>query len=64
MLTTEQLDRLEAAARKQIGPEMTTTIVIGPGELLRLIELARIGAEIKNNPLYSFDFATGAVEKL
>ena len=64
MLTTEQLDRLEASARKQIGPEMTTTVVVGPGELLKLIAMARYGADLKNNPAFLVDGATGIAVKL
>ena len=64
MLTTEQLDRLEASARKQIGPEMTTTVVVGPGELLKLIEMARYGADLKNHPAFLVDGAIGTAVKL
>ncbi len=37
MLTAETLDRLERAARKQIGHEMSTGINVTPGELLELV---------------------------
>lgn len=37
MLTTETLNRLEAAALKQNGLEFGTTIATLPGELLELV---------------------------
>ena len=37
MLTAEAIDRLERAARKQIGHEMSTGINVTPGELLELV---------------------------
>lgn len=37
MLTPETLARLEAAARKQIGHEMSTGVTVTPGELLELV---------------------------
>lgn len=36
-MTPETLDRLEAAARKQIGHEISTGITLTPGELLELV---------------------------
>jgi hypothetical protein len=37
MLTEETIDRLERAAQKQIGHEMSTAINVTPGELLELV---------------------------
>lgn len=40
-MTPQELDRIEGLAKKQIGPEMTTTVVLGPGVVLKLVALAR-----------------------
>lgn len=44
-MTSQELERLEAAAHKQCGSDLGTTIAITPGTLLELCRLARIGAE-------------------
>lgn len=36
-LTTQQLDRLEQQAQKQIGLPRGTTVAVMPGELLELV---------------------------
>ena len=40
-MTPQELDRIEALAQKQVGPEMTTPVVLGPGAVLKLVALAR-----------------------
>lgn len=44
-MTSQELERLEAAAHKQCGGDLGTTIAVTPGQLLELCRLARIGAE-------------------
>lgn len=44
-MTTQELERLEAAAHAQCGKDLGTTIALTPRTLLELCRLARIGAE-------------------
>lgn len=55
MLTTETLNRLEAAALKQNGLEFGTTIATMPGELLELVRGYRAFRDDALNPLYRFN---------
>lgn len=55
ILSPETLARLEAAALKQIGHEMSTGVTVTPGELLALIEYAK-------HPLFIFDPQTQRIE--
>jgi hypothetical protein len=54
-MTPETLARLEAAARKQIGHEISTGVTVTPGELLALIEYAR-------HPVFLVDLTTQRIE--
>lgn len=45
MLTEDTIDRLERAAQKQIGHEMSTGINVTPGELLELVRGYRFYAK-------------------
>ena len=62
MLTTETLNRLEAAALKQNGLEFGTTIATLPGELLELVRSYRAIHSEALNPLYRFNTADNSYE--
>ncbi len=60
-MTPETLDRLEAAACKQSGLEFGTGIFLMPGQLLQLVELARISIDHGKNPAFLIDLKTNDV---
>jgi hypothetical protein len=55
VLTTETLDRLDQQAARQIGPEMTTAVAIGPGALRELVRGYRLYLD-HAHPAYIVDY--------
>lgn len=60
MLTPEILDRLDQQAARQIGPEMTTAVAIGPGALRELVRGYRLYLD-QAHPAYIVDFDNNTI---
>jgi hypothetical protein len=60
MLTAETLDRLEQQAARQIGPEMTTAVAVGPGALRELVRGYRAYLDLAH-PAYIVDYDTQTI---